>query len=147
MKNTAKQKLNRLFYFIAGFAFTAAMVAFWMALRFSSGHQRIPFFLQILTLVLLAQGFGSFGLVRHWFDHFFVRAGKVIDILQWISGFLSVVSIFDLFMKFTSGQPLIFDAPLIFVLDVLFIILFIFWMAVSYFINKDVKERKVCEFC
>lgn len=147
MEKTAKQKLKGLFCIIAGFAFAAAMVVFWMALHFFSEYRRVPFIFQLLTLALLAQAFGSIGFVRHWFDHFFLRAGKMIDIFQWIAGFLAVAGIFDLFMRFFAGQPWIFDTPLAFVLDIMLITLFIFWMAVAHFINKDVKERKVCEFC
>lgn len=147
MEKTTKQKLNRLFYVIAGFAFAAATAVFWMTLSFFSTHRQIPFLFQLLTIVLFAQSFSSIGLARHWFDHFFIRAGKIINILQWIAGFLAAASIFDLFMKFIHDRAQFFDASFAFVIDIILILLFVFWMAVSYYINKDVKERKVCEFC
>ncbi|MBI2638587.1 hypothetical protein HYW83_03285 [Candidatus Peregrinibacteria bacterium] len=135
---SAKQKLIFLLLLISGIAFASAVFLFYLTVYKAPGFAAPSrFIFSILAILLLVESFGAVGIARHWFDHFFLRTGKIIKIFQWLAGFLAAAGVFDFIAEWHRQWWL----------DGILIAVFLLWMIVSYFIQKDVKERKVCEFC
>lgn len=142
------KKINRLFATIAGVATTATLFAIAGSFKFLyPDWAKLSLAFLIVVAPLALEALGAFGLIVHWFDMRALRPGRVIGILQWIAGFLGIAAIFDGVMRLTRRAAWMVSGPIPLSIDVILILLFVLWMVVSYYINKDVKERKVCQFC
>lgn len=148
MKTPPIKKINRLFATIAGVATAAILFTIAGSLKLLyPDFSRLSLAFVIIIAPLIIEALGAAGLIAHWFDRWILRPGKVINILQWIAGFLGVAGIFDIVMRMTRRAEWMVSGPLPFAVDTILILLFVLWLMVSYYINKDAKERKVCQFC
>lgn len=151
MKNSpqqTRQKINYLFATIAGVATAATLFSIALSLRFLyPDFEKLGLAFLVVTAPLILEAIGAAGLIFHWFDTWVFRPGRVINILQWIAGLLGIAAIFDGVMRLTRRATWMLSGPLPLTVDAILILLFILWMVVSYYINKDAKERKVCQFC
>lgn len=148
MKNLPKQKINHLFAAIAGIATAATLFGIVGSIKFLyPDFARIGLAFLIVIMPLTFEAIGAIGLTFHWFDTWVLRPGRVINILQWIAGFLGIAAIFDGVMRLTRRAAWMVSGPIPLAVDAILVLLFVLWMVVSYYINKDTKERKICQFC
>lgn len=137
-----------LFSLIGGISFAAALVILAGAIRvYVPDWQKIGWAAVVVVFPLLVESFGAIGLVGNWFFRHRMRPGKVVNFLQWIAGIFGIAAIFDLVMRITRKSAWMVSGTEAFAVDAIFIVLFALWLVVSHYINKDVKERKVCQFC
>lgn len=139
MATSARKNLKTVFWIIAVIASLGAItIGVW------SSKLAFPYWQSLfITIPLVLEALGTAGINYHWF----IRAGRIVDTLQWVAGILGTLAIFDLVMRLMrrgawmldSGAPIIFDAILI--------LLFVLWMVVSHLIHEDAIKRKVCDFC
>lgn len=134
---TAKQKLQSIFWIIVGVA-TAGSTFILSVMRTEVGFY--------FVVAEIFQALCALGLARRWFHTWTMRPGRVIHLVQWVAGITAGIAIFDVARRLIGKIPAI-NNELFFTADGIAILLFILWLVVSYFIQKDVKERKVCEFC
>ena len=148
MNIPARERLNAVFFIIAGVAAIGAAYAARAAMPFAYPDISQVFWIALLFVVPLALiAFGALGLERHWFMRLHVRAGMALSILQWISGILGIIAIFDIVMRLTRRTSWMIESISPFVIDGILVLVFILWLFASHLINEDKKERKVCEFC
>lgn len=145
---TSQQKINYLFAAIAGVATAATLFGIAGSFKFLyPDFSRIGLAFLVVIGPLALEAVGAAGLIFHWFDTWVFRPGKVINILQWIAGLLGIAAIFDGVMRLTRRAAWMISGPIPLAVDAILVLLFVLWMVVSYYINKDAKERKVCQFC
>lgn len=142
-KESARKRLRSTLAIITGVAFAGGIVIAVWSLKLPFPYWQSLF----VSIPLLAEAFGSFGALFHWFDSWIIRSGRIIGMLQWIAGILGVMAIFDFVMRVRIPGGWIADgaAPIIF--DSILILLFVLWMVASHFINETAREQNACEFC
>lgn len=147
MEQSIRRQLDYVFCIITGVSLAGVVFVGQTAIKFFNvdiGHTMLVFIVVIIPLLL--EAIGAFGLVEHWFDKVWLKAGKIIGFLQWIAGIFGAAAIFDGAMRLMKRIPAV-DNLYWFTLDTIFIILFFSWMIVSYLINEYACSSGKCEFC
>lgn len=143
-----KQKLHPLFSLIGAASTMSALYAFGVSLgAFRHESDRLGLAILFLILPLLVEAIGAVGLMMHWWNNSVIRPGRMINILQWIAGVFGIAAIFDVVMRFSRKSSWMFSDPTAVTLDVMLIMTFCLWMAVSHYIHEDSKQRKSCDYC
>lgn len=141
-----RQKIKSVFWIIAGVAIAGVSYStIFLRLLFPDIKQMLMIS-GFVIFPLLIEGTGAVGLARNWFNSPIIRPGRVVNILQWVAGILGAVAIFDSVIRLLRRSPWMRSTATL-TLDGILILLFVLWMVASYLINKDAKERKICEFC
>lgn len=118
-------KLNVIFWIIA----TVSLAGIFYA---AEAKTNLKFFI----LPFAIESAGAFVLVWR-FCVFWPRAEKkIVTVLQWTAGIFGTAGIFDAAMRLMK-RVAVYDSPQWLILDAFFVILFVLWMAVSYFFGDE----------
>lgn len=148
MAVTNHQKLNYLFSFIAGISLATALFITSTSIRLlRPDWTMVILAFSFVVCPLFIEAFGAIGLVLKWFYFQKIHSGHVVNFLQWIAGILGIAAVFDFTVRFTRKSIWMMQDMTPFVVDIIFVFLFIAWMFVSYLISKDSRESGKCRFC